>query len=724
MRNIRIILEKIVLEAASPPKTTQDFQQIDGFTSSSWSPVKNQEGNKIIAYRSNKDSKEIITPLQYHSFQGQEDPNPETETYKPIPNFRPQSYKPVLNKKNKIVYYASGQNNISPKEYWEYQGKEIPEDLDWADKPSAVKPPADNPLVDTILSVAGLSPTNKPSAQTQPVKTQPAKTTQPTETQSQSAQTQPTQTQPTQTKSVAGARNLVRKVGDKWDLLRSLTTDESTGIDDYNRGTADDTPVSKRKHKAISTYTVKQILDLQRSRELGAVGKFQIIPKSMKEAVNDKRIGVKPEDIFDENTQRKLFIYGMLKRPKLMDYLEGKSNDEDTAVNEMAKEFAALPMTSGKGYHDGDSAGNLAKGGLEKVAEVREALRGTRKLFKRSRDYDNLAIMPVSFEEQSTINPLSTSKSKTPVPVNESCGCKNKGLKSRMRKKIMQRLEEAILDLVDVRRPAKRTGKSQSPSPADIEDLKRMGLILDLGDTEQDALDTFNRVYGRNPRLERNPPSFLRHEPSAAQRGYRKQIDVQGTGEFQTRKPAIHINGFDTTVVPPAPPSFFGADAFELHSIHTLSDEQVSNPKHYKFTVTSSIATRKVDDKGNSYHPHAGQAIHTIRNHRGRIMAVFKGGHDRPLEQISINGDHWIQQSAGMILDPEEVYNPSDHDAEHAETAAEHPLFGRTERPEDRVSLYTQAIDKHLNAKVKMGLGIPLKRVRDILAQHTDPRKG
>jgi len=324
------------------------------------------------------------------------------------------------------------------------------------------------------------------------------------------------------------------------------------------------------------------------------------------------------------------------------------------------------------------------------------------------------------FDTQNTPPPTTA----TPVQVKESCGCKNKGLKSRMRKKIMQRLEEAILDLVDVRRPAKRTGKSQSPSPADIEDLKRMGLILDLGDTEQDALDTFNRVYGRNPRLERNPPSFLRHEPSAAQRGYRKQIDVQGTGEFQTRKPAIHINGFDTTVVPPAPPSFFGADAFELHSIHTLSDEQVSNPKHYKFTVTSSIATRKVDDKGNSYHPHAGQAIHTIRNHRGRIMAVFKGGHDRPLEQISINGDHWIQQSAGMILDPEEVYNPSDHDAEHAETAAEHPLFGRTERPEDRVSLYTQAIDKHLNAKVKMGLGIPLKRVRDVLAQHTDPREG
>jgi len=774
MKDIRIILEQIILEAPSPPKTTQDFEQIDGFTSSSWSPVKNREGNKTIAYRSNKDSKEIITPLQYHSFQGQEDPNPETETYKPISSFLPTSYKPVLNKKNKIVYYASKWNNISPKEYWEYQGKEIPEDLDWADKPSAVKPPADNPppnigvieklVVGTIKKSldTGILPfvlrNWRLSNQTQPTQTQP--------TQTQPTQTQPTQTQPTQTKSVAGARNLVMKVGDKWDLLRSLTSDESTGIDDYNRGVADDTPVSKRKHKAISTYTVQKILDLQKSGELGAVGKFQIIPTSMREAVKDKRIGVKPDDIFDENTQRKLFTYGILKRPMLMDYLEGKSDDEDAAVLAMAKEFAALPMTSGKGYHDGDSAGNLAKGGKDKAEEVREALRGTRKLFKQLRDYGNVAIMPVSFEEQLTINPISTSKSKTPVPVNESCGCKHKGLKSRMRKKIVQRLEEAIFDGVGIRRPpleaadgqpVDRTKKPQSPSPADIEDLERMGYIVNLGDTEQSALNKFNKLYGTPP-LERKPTSFRRREASAAQRGYQKEIDVQGTGEFQTRKPAIHIPAFDTLVIPPDDSSHDssatqqrkGEDQdWELHSIHTLSEDNPRESRHptqgpvdpsslrylkrHGFTVTSRVATRQVDDNGNPYHPHAGQAIHTVRGHRGEILAVFKGGHDRPLEQISVNDDHWIQQSAGIEvrfwLDPEQGYTAVDydHDGEHRENAESHPFFGRTEDdPEglqDRVSLFTQAIKKHLGAKVKMGLGKPLQRVGDVLAQRTVPRE-
>jgi len=301
--------------------------------------------------------------------------------------------------------------------------------------------------------------------------------------------------------------------------------------------------------------------------------------------------------------------------------------------------------------------------------------------------------------------------------VNESCGCKNKGLKSRMRKKIMQRLEEAKFALVG--------GSDQTPSPDDIKDLEKMGLLLDLGDTtEQSTLDTFNRLFGPNPPLERNPDSFKGRELSAAQRGYQREIDVRGTGKSQTRKPAIHINGFDTTAVPSR--SDDGGPPFELHSFHTLSDEQdlISNPKHYKFTVTSRIATRRVDDKGNSYHPHAGQAIHTVRNHNEQIMAVFKGGHDRPLEQISVNGDHWTQKSAGMILDPEEGYKPVDYEAEHAENATEHPLFGRTETPEERVSLFTEAIKKHLNAKVKMGLRIPVRRVRDILAQYTDPRKG
>jgi hypothetical protein len=47
------------------------------------------------------------------------------------------------------------------------------------------------------------------------------------------------------------------------------------------------------------------------------------------------------------------------------------------------------------------------------------------------------------FDTQNTPAPTTA----TPVRVNESCGCKHKGLKSRMRKKIVQRLEEAKIDL-------------------------------------------------------------------------------------------------------------------------------------------------------------------------------------------------------------------------------------------------------------------------------------
>jgi muramidase (phage lysozyme) len=113
-------------------------------------------------------------------------------------------------------------------------------------------------------------------------------------------------------------------------------------------------------------------------RLLFAVGKYQMIPGTLAESVADSRVGVSAADIFDPSTQEKLFMHLMYKRQHLMDYINGKSNDINAAINDLAAEFASLPMTSGKGRYDKDSAGNKASGGLSRVEKIKSILMSIR----------------------------------------------------------------------------------------------------------------------------------------------------------------------------------------------------------------------------------------------------------------------------------------------------------------------------------------------------------
>ncbi len=143
----------------------------------------------------------------------------------------------------------------------------------------------------------------------------------------------------------------------------------------YNRGKAGDTIVPQID---ITKLTIGQIMQMQASGKMFAVGKYQMIPATLKEAINNKKIGLKESDVFSPQNQEKLFMYLLYKRPSLMSYIEGKSDDIDAAVNDLAKEFASLPTTSGKGYYDGDKAGNKASGGTERVDKIKEILKNLR----------------------------------------------------------------------------------------------------------------------------------------------------------------------------------------------------------------------------------------------------------------------------------------------------------------------------------------------------------
>ena len=64
------------------------------------------------------------------------------------------------------------------------------------------------------------------------------------------------------------------------------------------------------------------------------------------------------------------------KRPRLAAFLRGESNDITAAHQELAMEWAGVAGPNGRGYYDGDKAGNRAS---VSATRVRQALIAARK---------------------------------------------------------------------------------------------------------------------------------------------------------------------------------------------------------------------------------------------------------------------------------------------------------------------------------------------------------
>ena len=112
-----------------------------------------------------------------------------------------------------------------------------------------------------------------------------------------------------------------------------------------------------------------------------AVGKYQIIPKTMEGLVS--KLKLEPEKtLLDQTTQDILFNEGLINqsRPNVAAYLAGKSNDRDLAILDMAKEFASVgvPYPAGKATARGQSyyagiGGNKAHNPPEAVGAALDA---------------------------------------------------------------------------------------------------------------------------------------------------------------------------------------------------------------------------------------------------------------------------------------------------------------------------------------------------------------
>lgn len=171
-------------------------------------------------------------------------------------------------------------------------------------------------------------------------------------------------------------------------LLKFISSGEG-GYNSMNQGTKGNTIVGSTGDsttivgKKLTDMTVGEVMkrqaylmdpstgDQESDYGLFAVGRYQIIPDTMPTAV--RLSGVKMTDRFDQATQDKLGAALLMSKPITRAYLEGRSNDIQGAMQELAAEWASIPnpRTGRSNYGSGNAAGHT-------VQELMDALQNAR----------------------------------------------------------------------------------------------------------------------------------------------------------------------------------------------------------------------------------------------------------------------------------------------------------------------------------------------------------
>ncbi|WEP51241.1 hypothetical protein NMY27_08680 [Cronobacter dublinensis subsp. beijingensis] len=117
----------------------------------------------------------------------------------------------------------------------------------------------------------------------------------------------------------------------------------------YNRTYPHPNPSHTEVHRKtnLTSMTIAQVMDAQSISQMFATGRYQITPAVLSEAV--RVLGLDSHALYDEAVQDKIFEEYIIKikRPSIIDYLEGDGNVEDAAYA-CAKEFASVGVKQGK----------------------------------------------------------------------------------------------------------------------------------------------------------------------------------------------------------------------------------------------------------------------------------------------------------------------------------------------------------------------------------------
>lgn len=144
------------------------------------------------------------------------------------------------------------------------------------------------------------------------------------------------------------------------------------GYNAYNRGTAN----QPKARVDFSQMTLGQVMAEQSKSKgdpsrLFAVGKYQVIPSTMRAAV--KALGLDPKQQFTPELQEKIYRDYLIKQKQksIGDYITGKHNNLHSALNGLASEWAAIADPStGKSKYGGSNAASISSGQAAKALQA------------------------------------------------------------------------------------------------------------------------------------------------------------------------------------------------------------------------------------------------------------------------------------------------------------------------------------------------------------------
>lgn len=185
------------------------------------------------------------------------------------------------------------------------------------------------------------------------------------------------------TNPFATPKQLARALGSSSSVSRSTTPFRGildligSGEGDWNsanRGNAGDTPGGV---SGLSSMTYGQWKNLQ-AQGYFALGRYQFIPETLRQAASE--IGLSDSTVMSPDTQDKLAIQLMVggkKRPRLAAYLQGRNNNIDAALDDLALEWASVASASGGSAYAGvgNNAASISRGSArQQLVQLRQQL--------------------------------------------------------------------------------------------------------------------------------------------------------------------------------------------------------------------------------------------------------------------------------------------------------------------------------------------------------------
>lgn len=147
--------------------------------------------------------------------------------------------------------------------------------------------------------------------------------------------------------------------------------DETLGYGAYTGGKVKLVAMTLDQLDALQTKMLKHPKNKLRS---SACGRYQIVRTTLR-AIR-AALGLTGKELYDEDMQDRLACF-LLGQRGIDKYLGGRLS-EDTLVNNLAKEWASLPNTGGKGHYAGQKAAAPASRVRAALAEVKARHRAER----------------------------------------------------------------------------------------------------------------------------------------------------------------------------------------------------------------------------------------------------------------------------------------------------------------------------------------------------------